>query len=508
MDKQRMLERQAIRRIIPFVVFLISAAFLWWVIGSHFMIIPDEGIYLDGALRMLRGETPYRDFFALTGPGTYWIQFWSLSVFGTHLWSTRIPVILDLALITALVFWLTDRLSGRAAALVAVTSYFVLQTNYFTALQASHRWDSSALALASVALAFWSVDVLSLPGAFFAGLVVAAATWVTPSMAILLAAMILCLALRPQWRRLVPAFGAGLFACFVAGTVFLARQGALIPMIDHLFWSASNYSGANRTPYGWVLGGYANLLRAPTISQAIPRWIVVALITLPVTLPFFCLIGWPVRLWRDRTARDAQRLKIPFLLICSVALLASTFPRPDLMHLMYVAPLFYVLGASLLTLLLTRKSKLVAIGLIAAISGALLTATIQRRLGEQTLDTRQGRIRGPKSDIEIAAMVTSRVLPGDSLFVFPYCPVFYFLTDTRNPTRYSFLQPGMFTADDEKAAHAALTANPPRWVLYFNVTPEMYLGTWPSSDPARLRMPSIERVCKKAVSHGGNCRPV
>jgi hypothetical protein len=268
-------------------------------------------------------------------------------------------------------------------------------------------------------------------------------------------------------------------------------------MINHFLWSASNYSGANLTPYGWVLGGYAKLLQTTTVSETIARWIVVALITLPVTLPLFCIIGWPVRLWRDRTVRNAHGLKISFLLICSLALLGSTFPRPDLTHLMYVAPLFYVLGASLLTLLLNRKSKLVAIGLIATVSGVFLVATIQRRLDEQVLDTHQGRIRGPKSDIEIAGMVTSRVLPGDSLFIFPYCPVFYFLTDSRNPTRYSFLQPGMFTADDEKVAHAALIASPPRWVLYFNVTPEMYLGTWPSSDLARLRMPSIEDFIKE-----------
>ena len=71
-------------------------------------------------------------------------------------------------------------------------------------------------------------------------------------------------------------------------------------------------------------------------------------------------------------------------------------------------------------------------------------------------------------------------------------PLVYFLTGGENPTRYSFLQPGMMTLVDEETALASLLARPPQWVFYSDTPAEAYLRLWPSSDPARLRMHSIE----------------
>ena len=87
----------------------------------------------------------------------------------------------------------------------------------------------------------------------------------------------------------------------------------------------------------------------------------------------------------------------------------------------------------------------------------------------------------------------NHVRPGNSLFVFPYFPTIYFLTKGVNPTRFSYLQPGLMTDGDEAAALQELTANPPEWVLYDDVPPELYLKHWPSSDPKRLRLNSIEQ---------------
>lgn len=113
------------------------------------------------------------------------------------------------------------------------------------------------------------------------------------------------------------------------------------------------------------------------------------------------------------------------------------------------------------------------------------------------MTTPAGRIHGRSPDLEVVRMVTSRVARNDSLFVYPYAPIFYFLTQAHNPTRYSFLQPGMSTPVDERLALDALLARPPRWILFFSVTPETYLRTWPSSDPSRLRMPSIEKFIRE-----------
>ena len=474
-----------------------TAAFLWWIAGSRFLVIPDEGIYLDGALRMIRGEAPYRDFFVLTGPGTYWIQYSSLRFFGIQIWATRIPVIVDVALLATFIYWLTARLSGRVTALAAAVLYLALQANYFTALQANHRWDSSMLALASLVLVF---EALSKPAPltlFLAGFLSAAAAWATPTMGIVPATVLLWLAWHGQRRSTLPAFSAGALLCLAAGALWLFHDGALMAMIEHFRWSAANYSSANRTPYGWAVGGYANILLGAGISESIARLVVLAFVTLPATLPPICLIGWSMRLRTRREKRRGFRQEIVFLTLCSTALLASTFPRPDLTHLMYVAPIFYVLGASLLASLVSGRWTLLVLSLLCMAAASFLSVAVSLRLQEQDMDTIAGKIHGNRADLQLVEMVTSRVRPGDTLFVFPYAPIFYFLTDAHNPTRYSFLQPGMFTREDEGAALESLTACPPRWVLYFNATPETYLRTWPSSDPRRLRMPSIEDFIRR-----------
>ncbi len=90
------------------------------------------------------------------------------------------------------------------------------------------------------------------------------------------------------------------------------------------------------------------------------------------------------------------------------------------------------------------------------------------------------------------AMIQARVKPADTLFVFPYRPLLYFVTGAQNPTRYSFLQPGMFSDKEESEALSELQAHPPRLVIYAYISPERYMRIWPASDPRRLRMPGIE----------------
>ncbi len=66
------------------------------------------------------------------------------------------------------------------------------------------------------------------------------------------------------------------------------------------------------------------------------------------------------------------------------------------------------------------------------------------------------------------------------------------MTLGENPTRFSYLQPGMMSDADEAAAVAELSAHPPARILYENITPAQILNIWPGTDPARLRLNRIE----------------
>src|SRR5438874_8636742 len=76
-------------RLIPILVFVMSLAYL--SIFRHCTSLePDEGIVLQGAERILRGEVPYRDFFSFYTPGCFYLAGFLFRVAGDSLVVARI----------------------------------------------------------------------------------------------------------------------------------------------------------------------------------------------------------------------------------------------------------------------------------------------------------------------------------------------------------------------------------------------------------------------------------
>ncbi len=461
------------------VVFLCLFAFLAWLAAARFTLaLNDEGIYLDGGLRVLHGQVPYKDFFSLTGPGTFALVAASLRVFGTTLMAGRIPVVFDLAILTACLFWLVSKLSTQITALFAAFTFLAFATLGETALAVNHRWDSSAWALLAATLIV-AADEKSKLTSFGAGIAIGIAAWCTPPVALAVVALGACLAAYRATRGLVAAYAGGVAAALAAGLAWIISKGAFSAMLDSLLWSASNYAGANRVWYGSVTGGYANLLQGSSAAGIAMTIVLLAFLTLPATLPFLSAI-W---LWKRPSMR------IVLLMAFGFAMILSAYPRWDLNHLTWISAPFYALAAVMIAQTSWRKLAGIVV-LIAA--GSCLMVSVQQRLRETTRVTSIGSIHGKPEDVETLAMIQARVKQSDTLFVFPYRPLLYFVTGAHNPTRYSFLQPGMFSDQDEAQALSELRTHPPQWVFYTHVLPEAYLRIWPGSDPQRLRMAGIE----------------
>jgi hypothetical protein len=71
-------------------------------------------------------------------------------------------------------------------------------------------------------------------------------------------------------------------------------------------------------------------------------------------------------------------------------------------------------------------------------------------------------------------------------------PLFYFLTQAANPTRYSYLGPGMMTAADQASALADLKRNPPDWVLYLPLDARTVQRVFPSAPVDSVHFAAIE----------------
>jgi hypothetical protein len=460
------------------LVFLSACLFLYWTTAHRFVLSYDEGIFLDGARRILEGQAPYRDFFILMGPASFWFQAAALKLFGLTLAASRIVVILDLSTIAACVYQFVARRTRPALGAFVAALCIVLETAEPVVALPNHRWDSAALA--TLAVTILSANARG-PWLWVAGACAALAAWATPTVLLVGLALALCIFLRDRanlWRFCA---GAGLVS--LAAGCTLAMQGALLPMLHQMLWTGSNYNGPNWVPYGGGLGGYADLFKDIHGVEWVARGLIVSGMTLPVLLPPLALLfAW--------LSRRTSEWMIPC--VGALALLATAYPRFDLPHLTYVAPLFYALLAAGIAAAPYPRIKLPAFLLASLLLTIFAPYTILRRTSEQEFSSNVGLLRASGDDVILLRSLQNQIPRDSNLFVFPYLPVAYFLTLSHNPTRYSYLQPGMMSDLDEKIALQGLQASPPERVVYYDFTEAQILHLWPNSDPSRLRLRQIE----------------
>jgi hypothetical protein len=475
------------------LIFAVVSIGLLWLHGDRLVLSNDEGIILDAATRMFHGETPYRDFFGYMSPGSYWLQEAAFRLFGLSLRAGRLVVICDFALQCALLFWLTTRLAGKVAGFAATVLFFAFQAATPEFLLAQHRMDSTALSLASIALCLEGQRRREAWYWVAAGVLIVGAAVCTPSIALLaLTTLVWLLADRPFRRFLIP-YSGGLCLGSVAVVAALAATGSLWPFMNQMTWLRRNYSDVNVMAYGSRIGGYGTALGAATGLDLVVRSLAVFCVALPAVLPVVALVAWSLwMLLRPAERRWAANNAIPYLLVCTVMYIVSTYPRADVAHLAFVA----ALPAALTAVWIARYTPgWLATGVLLVLAvwaGIFLVQAASPLRDEVAVVTPVGTLRAAASDAQAVGALLKAVRPGDGLYVHPYMPVFYFLTQGRNPTRYSFLAPGMMRHNDEIAVLEALENSPPRWLLYLPLLRAEFLRVFPRATGLDHRFPMIE----------------
>ena len=481
----------------PSAIFLLTAALLLLLHGNLLVFTNDEGIILEPAQRMLGGARPYTDFFGYMSPGSYWLQSFVFRALGVTLWTGRLLVILDFSLQCALIYWLTARLASLKAAVAVVLIFAGFQIADPAFLTAQHRWDSATLALAGLCVAVCAIERPKALWWAASGALIAAASWCTPSMALVAAAVGFWLMVsRERWKALGP-FAGGLIAVTLLAVGALALTRSFGPFFQQMLWLRQNYSAVNVMPYGSVIGGYGSLLKdAAGPFELAMRLLLIACYALPAILPPAAMILWSVAMARG-TMPTPGRAPIQLLVLAMLALVATTFPRADMMHLAFVAALPYVLtGVFLSRSLPARATAYLA---FAALAFATLFAGNYFK-GWATagrLSSPIGRLRVPSEQLPGVQGLLTNVRPGDSLFVYPYMPIDYFLTQARNPTRFAYLAPGMMTNREASETLAELQARPPRWLLYLRVSREDFERVFPHGSNLNIRFENIEDWLEK-----------
>jgi Dolichyl-phosphate-mannose-protein mannosyltransferase len=475
------------------LIFTVVSLGLLWLHGNRLVFNNDEGIILDAAARMLHGETLYRDFFGYMSPGSYWLQEAAFRLFGISLWAGRLVVILDFAVECALLFWLTARLAGKKAGFAAAVLFFAFQASSPEFLLAQHRMDSAALSLVSIALCLEGQRRRQAWYWVTAGVLIVGAAVCTPLIALLAPATLVWLLVdRPVRRFLIP-YICGLCAGSAAFAAALAVDGSIWPFVNQMTWLRRNYSDVNIMPYGSIIGGYGAALGAATGIDRLARSLALFCLALPAVLPVAALVAWSLwMLLRRGEWRWAAKNAVPYLLACTVVYVGSTYPRADVAHLAFVAALPAVLTAIWIARYTPRWFTAVLLGFLAVWAVVFLAQTASTLLREVAVVTPVGNLRATPSDARAVGALLRVVRPNDALFVHPYQPLLYFLTQGRNPTRYSYLAPGMMTRNEEVAALEALENSPPKWLLYLGLSRAEFLRVFPHAAGLDPQFPLIE----------------
>jgi hypothetical protein len=466
-------------RIAPFIVFVAAAALLAWTFGNRLILgTNDEGIYLDAAERILHGQKPYVDFFGYMTPGGFWMQALAFRLLGVTQLAGRAPVIFYIALQCALIYWLVQRYASRGTAIVTSLFFLAFQTADASMVTAQHRWDSSAFALASIAVCVAAQSDSRRPWLMVSGILIVCAALATPSVALVGIATLGWLAWPPGQRARAGWYLLGISIAGGITAIALWLNGILPALLQQLAWLSRNYSSVNAMHYGAIIGGYGALFRGAQTWELPVRFCVVLCLALPAVLPVVAVVGG----WRWVN---------PYLLLSTIALVSSTYPRSDVAHLAYVSALPYAVAGILVFRLIPAWPR-GWLTISIAVWAALFALQAQLPGPLRTMRTPVGDVRANAAEAPAIAELLSRVQPRQSLFVYPYKPLFYFLTQAENPTRYPYLQPGLMSDQDVRMALSELEARPPEWVLYMDLSQAEFERVFPSGKGFNSHFPQLE----------------
>jgi Dolichyl-phosphate-mannose-protein mannosyltransferase len=420
-----------------YIIFALCAGLYLLPFMRILLMETDEGELVSGAVRVAHGQVFARDFFEIVGPGTfYWLAVF-FKVFGVTFVATRICLFVTSLGTGFLMYFLSRKVCERYQTLPCI----LLAATYFGMLwpTISHHVDSNFFALAALAcVVLWQErrnNVLLLAAGVLAG----ATTWfLQPKGLLLLLALMLWLWIERRRKSASVSSIGILFGGYVSviGIVLLyfwSRHALWDLFYANVLWPSGHYGPANVVPYAQgIIREYWRSWAGPAGGVNWRAGIATAL-----TIPFVVVAALPVLLpvLGIFRRRSLARPEILLYWLCGWALWLAEFHRKDIPHLVFGSPLLIILCIYYLAEYRAKAADL-TLQVLAIAAASLALFNILTVLVAHPIQSRVGAVEVFKSYPALAAL-EDRVAPGQEIFVYPYAPIYYFLTATTNPTRYS-----------------------------------------------------------------------
>lgn len=396
----------------------------------------NEGTLASGAVRILRGEVFARDFFEVMGPGTFYLLAGTFKLLGATFFALRVHVFLVSWGTGLVVYALSRRWRDSSAVLpclvLGATAYGLQWPG------ASHHVEGNFFALLAVScMAAWHER----PRAWLAvvsGALAAVTIFVhQPKGVLLVGALLIWLLLqiregRPGGRA-VCLVGAGFAVIMCAGLGYFWSRGALGALYAaNVRWPLAHYGKVNEVRYGLgVVSEYWRhwAFQKSTLngSTLLASFLIVPFLYV-AALPGIVAVQWLMVRRRALTGLGG------LYLVCGIALWFSEWHRHDIYHLVFASPLLLVVSLGLWSDTECRTAKM-GRQLLAVTAGTLAVVNLLVAVTVHEVPTRVGRV-GVSKDTRLLAALQAHTRRGEEIFVYPYRPLYYFLTNTVNPTRY------------------------------------------------------------------------
>ena len=521
----RQTSRDFLERVIPLCVFLFSLAY-FWIPLRYCSFEPDEGIILQGAERVLHGEIPYRDFFTFYTPGSFYLLAFLFRVFGDSFVVARSSIALAGATCSLITYLLVRRTCGRATSLTIAILATATGTGFrFLVL---HNWYSTTLCCLALYAAVRFVETAKWNWAFACSLCASLAFLFEQSkgagLCVGLVGAFCILAAKSQVRRKqfnVLGFLVGFSLPIVGTFANFAVHHTLGAMIESCLWPLKHYGRANHVPYGFQ--NWSDATRS-AIFYTGPLWtrvIKIVAISPDFVIPVLPLAAVGLLIYFSAQSFNGrfEAAKVAYyILICATVcglLISVLISRADILHFIYLVPIFYIvlgwiLGASDFeskSLLALRPYLFCYIAISFGLLG--LAVLLSSNGAHERTETRRGLIVTAGKE-PIISYVEARVPAGSKFLVYPYLPLYYYLTSTQSPSRYDYLQPGMNTEDQAQEVLRSLQSQQPRAVLFEPWFAEKIANSWPETPIASIGQDPVAdfisrnyRVCQILASAGG-----
>jgi 4-amino-4-deoxy-L-arabinose transferase-like glycosyltransferase len=476
-------------------IFLITIAYLY-LFRRYTSIEPDEGILLQGAQHILRGEVLYRDFFSFFTPGSYYFLALLFKIFGSSLLVGRVALVFFGAICSTLTYLLARRVCSRKSALFAAGIATLTAIPY--RFEVLHNWDSTVWACVTLYAAVRWLESRHWGWVFGTGLFASLCFLFEQSkgagLMLGLGVGLLAIRLLDGQRHLcngkqISVLAAGVAFPFIIAFAYFGSQHSLGLMLRDWFWPLQHYSLANRVPYGYQNWSDSTRHQLFGSEYLIVRVITILAISPCFLIPLLPLIAVSLLVYWSRQNRAPREYRSYYILVCSAVgglLVSVMVGRADILHFVYLQPMLSIVLGWMIEgrdipgrMFRTIRPYFEA---YVAIAFLLLSISMLTRITNHHyyVETRRGTITTPQKDT-VVEYVQRHVRSGDVMFVYPYLPLYYYLTGTYSATRYDYFQPGMHTPEQAREMLSDLKAKRVSVVLLEPSFWEKIARSWPST---------------------------